>query len=429
MSPETPRLDPAPWLTAASAQAVFACLEAAGFEVRVVGGAVRNALLSTPVSDVDLATTAHPDTVIALAIKAGMGAHPTGIAHGTVTVVSDHVAYEVTTLRKDVETHGRRAVVAFTHDWAEDAMRRDFTLNAIYCDRTGRLYDPLGGLPDLSARRIVFIGSARARIQEDYLRILRFFRFHATYAAGAADPGALAAIRDERHGLSLLSAERVRAELLKLLITPRVVEAVADMAATGVFSAIFGMEISPQRSQAFARLVELGNRAETLGLPGSPWLLRFAMLADLEGSGAEQLAKRFRLSSQEKARLEALRHVLDLPPGEVGCPSKRIVYRRGLQVFADAAMWAWAQTGHASDPSGDGVIQDLGAAMSWPVPVLPISGADVIALGVQPGLRVGHVLRVVEDWWVALGFAPDADEVKAKLAATVRALQDGKGRD
>ncbi|MBN9263737.1 MAG: CCA tRNA nucleotidyltransferase, partial [Hyphomicrobium sp.] len=230
----------APWLERPETRAVLSALAAAGHEARIVGGTVRNALLGEPVTDVDIATTATPDETMAAARAAGLDAIPTGVSHGTVTIVAHHVPFEVTTLREDVETFGRHARVAFTADWAADARRRDFTINALYCDANGTISDPLGGLADLAARRVRFIGDARERIREDALRILRFFRFHARYSAEAIDAEGLAACAAERHLLAKLSAERVRAELLKLLDAPGAARAIAVMAAYGFIVEILG---------------------------------------------------------------------------------------------------------------------------------------------------------------------------------------------
>jgi len=218
---ELPSLKDAAWLEREETQAVFDALQAHGIETRAVGGAVRNTLLGLTVTEVDLATTAVPEEVMALAAKAGLKAVPTGIDHGTVTLVASGVPFEVTTLRRDVETFGRHARIAYTKDWEEDARRRDFTLNALYADRDGRVFDPLGGYADLRAGQVRFIGDAEERIKEDYLRILRFFRFHAYYGKGPLDPAGLAAAVRLRGGLDQLSAERVAAELRRILIAPQ----------------------------------------------------------------------------------------------------------------------------------------------------------------------------------------------------------------
>src|SRR5215510_13333631 len=242
---ELPSLAGADWLTRADTLAVFDALAARGYAARAVGGAVRNALLGRPVIDVDIATPAHPDEVIAAARAAGLAAQPTGIAHGTVTVIAGHVAHEVTTLREDVEAHGRHATVAFTDDWAADARRRDFTINALYCNADGEVFDPLGGRGDVAAHRVRFIGQARERIREDYLRILRFFRLTAEYGAGAPDAEGLAACVLERDGLQRLSAERIRQELLRLLVAPRAAELVGSMLDYGLLPLVLSAAPRP----------------------------------------------------------------------------------------------------------------------------------------------------------------------------------------
>lgn len=234
----------ASWLQRSETRAVLGALTAAGHEARIVGGTVRNALLGEPVTDIDIATTATPDQVIAAARAAHLDAIPTGIAHGTITVVANRVPFEVTTLREDAETFGRHARVAFTADWAADARRRDFTINALYCDADGVVSDPLG-LDDLAARRVRFIGDAHERIREDALRILRFFRFHARYGEGNPDTAGLDACAKERALLTMLSAERIRSELLKLLDAPGAADAVATMSNYGFLSALLGRAPRP----------------------------------------------------------------------------------------------------------------------------------------------------------------------------------------
>src|SRR5215831_3005043 len=249
-----PRLAGAPWLTRRSTQAVFNALTQRGFGARAVGGAVRNALLGRAVDDVDIATTARPEQVMAAAQAAGLRAVATGIAHGTVTVLADHVPYEVTTLREDVETHGRHATVAFTDDWQVDAQRRDFTINALYCDATGQILDPLGGYADILARRVRFIGDAGERIREDYLRILRFFRFTAEYGAGPVDAAGVAACVEHRHGLARLSAERMRLELLRLLAAERGPELVRSLLEYGLLTLVLGVAPRPALLDALAAI-------------------------------------------------------------------------------------------------------------------------------------------------------------------------------
>ena len=262
------------WLREASTQRVFAAIDSGGFQARAVGGAVRNSLLGLPVTDIDIATTARPEDVMRLARASGLAVIETGLKHGTVTVIANRRPFEVTTLRKDVETHGRHATVAFTDSWSEDACRRDFTINALYCDADGTVHDPLGGLGDLTARRVRFIGDAAERIREDYLRILRFFRFTAQYSEGLPDAAGLAACTRERAGLGRLSAERVRQELVRLLVARGVLDAVMAMREHGILAAV--LPAAP-RPGLLARLVEIEAGQ---GLDGDV-MLRLAALCEI----------------------------------------------------------------------------------------------------------------------------------------------------
>lgn len=439
-------LSDAAFLRAPGAQEVFGCLEDAGFEARAVGGAVRNALLGHAVADIDIATTAVPERVMEVVKAAGLHAHPTGIDHGTVTVVAQHVPYEVTTLRKDVETHGRRAVVAYTTDWAEDAMRRDFTMNALYCDRHGALFDPLGGYPDLAQRRVRFIGSARARIAEDYLRILRYFRFFATYAEGPADPDALAAIAAEREGLRLLSAERVRSELLRLMVQPRVGDALADMEATGVVRTLLipsgltaggsfvAAKIHKQVRETI-RLEKLYAAAE--GATGKALDPALPMLAALAGgkNNAKWLAEKFRLSGKERGRIEAASRAIEIRDDALEILQKEgaedaairavreAVFRQGRAATVDALLMraAMFDDDAAVRNAELALAQD---ALTWPVPKFPIKGDDILALGMPPGMGVGAALEAVKVLWARRGFPDDEALLRRWLANAVAAIRD-----
>jgi len=403
----------ADWLSCAPAQAVFAALQTGGAEARAVGGAVRNTLLGRPVGDVDIATTARPEEVIRLAKNAGLGAVPTGIEHGTVTVVSAHRPYEVTTLRRDIATDGRHATIEYTADWAADASRRDFTINALYCDAGGRLFDPLDGYPDILARRVRFIGDARQRIREDVLRILRFFRFHAAFGEGDADPTGLRACVAERAGMARLSGERVRAELLKLLAAPRAVAAITAMFEHGLLVDVLAAVPWPQRLQQLAAL-EAG-----LGRAPDP-LLRLSVLAIAVDEDRLRLAGRLRLSHAE-------RDALIVPePGTVsrdfGDRAARLrLYQLGPDNWARHVLGAWsASRCDASDPVWRNLLALPG---SWPPPRLPVRGADVLALGVPPGPHVGTILADFERWWSKSDFPMDDHTVRLKLAELVATAQ------
>ena len=292
------------WFLWPGTQAVFACLNREGFEARVVGGAVRNALLGRPVTEVDFATTAKPEDVTRLAAQAGIKTVPTGIAHGTVTLIAAGVPFEVTSLRRDVETDGRHATVAFGTDWAEDARRRDFTMNALYADAQGEVHDPLGALSDLRGGRVRFVGDPAQRIREDYLRTLRFFRFSAGYAAGAFDPDGITAAIRERLGLLRLSRERVRTELLRILVAPRADEAIEVMEDTGLLLLLLG---GIARRGRFERLCRI---EAALKLAPNP-VLRLAALGTFVEEDAAGSAKS---SACPRRRRKSWRGFRPFPP-------------------------------------------------------------------------------------------------------------------
>jgi poly(A) polymerase len=409
-----PDLAGAEWLVRPATRAVFAALTSQGAEARAVGGAVRNALMGTPVKDVDIATTALPPDVMRLAAQAGLHAVPTGLEHGTVTVVAEHVPFEVTTLRKDIETFGRHARVTFTTDWTEDARRRDFTMNALYCGAEGTVHDPLGGYPDLKARRVRFIGDARERIREDYLRILRFFRFLAEYGnAAAPDPDGLAAAIAETSGLAGLSGERIRAELLALLAAPGAVDAVRAMSQAGLVAPLLGW---PGDVDLLARLKGI---EDALGRNVDP-VLRLAALALGHPGGPAGLQKRLRLSAAETARLaQAGARDPAFDPETSQRTAQAFLYRHGAQAFVDGALVAWARSGDA--PASQPRARRVSLPERWRAPECPVRGADVLALGLAPGAEVGRVLAAFEDWWIAQGFPTDAKQVADKLSELVRA--------
>jgi tRNA nucleotidyltransferase/poly(A) polymerase len=406
-----PRLDEAEWLKRPATQAVFRALAARGHMARAVGGAVRNALAGRPVADVDLATEALPEQVMAAAEAAGLKAIPTGLAHGTVTVVAGEHPYEVTTLRKDVETHGRHATVAFTDDWAEDARRRDFTLNALYCGADGSVFDPLDGYPDLAARRVRFIGDARARIREDYLRILRFFRLTADFAEGPADAEGLTACVRERAGLAVLSAERVRVELLRLLAAPRGPEIAVLMQEYGLLPAVLGAAPRPTLLARLAAIEAALNLAPDA-------VLRLAALAVEIPEDAERLRDRLRLSNEQASKL--LRASRCSPDADVGpsrpeATAKVYIYRDGVEAYAERVLILWARSGAV--PEDASWRHRFSLPDRWQRPSFPLRGADVLALGVPAGPRVGEILRILQDRWIAGGFAADEATLRRELRA------------
>jgi poly(A) polymerase len=406
-TPELPSLAGADWLTRANTRAVFAALAAKGYAARAVGGAVRNALLGRPVIDVDIATPARPDEVIAAARAAGLAVHPTGMAHGTVTVIAGHVPYEVTTLREDVEAHGRHATVAFTADWAADARRRDFTINALYCSADGEIFDPLGGRADLATRRVRFIGQARERMREDYLRILRFFRLTAEYGEGPPDSEGLAACVAERDGLARLSGERVRQEMLRLLAANRGPQLVRAMQDYGLMGFILPAAPRPGLLDRLAA-IEAG-----LGLSADA-ILRLAVLVVELPEDADRLRERLRLSSEEHARLrQAAVRRPDIGAAAEDRVARAELYTNGAAAYRTRVLVSWARSGHApEDPAWQ---HRYAMAERWQPPRFPLGGADVVARGVPPGPRVGELLRALEAWWIAGDFVADETALRAKL--------------
>jgi poly(A) polymerase len=397
----TPDLSQSDWLAADQTRAVMAALETEGGPdcARFVGGCVRNALLGQPVDDIDIATQLTPEQTLAALKAAGLKAVPTGIEHGTVTAVSGGRPYEITTLRRDMATDGRRAIVAFTTDWAEDAARRDFGLNALYADAAGALFDPTGrGLADLAARRIVFVGDAETRIREDYLRILRFFRFHAWYGRGDPDAEGLRACRDNVDGLARLSAERVSKELLKLLAAPDPRPAVRAMGEAGVLSAVLP-------STAGLSLFE------TLASISDDPVLRLSALLPPEPQRVDAAARALRLSNAQRERLVAAAGEAspDLSPAQ----ARAEIYCRGAQAFADRLT-----RGRAARPELDASAL-IALVRDWTAPSLPVGGHDLAALGVEAGPRTGRLLKAFEDEWIAADFPADGHAARlSRLAAS-----------
>ena len=388
---------------------VLRALNGEGEETRLVGGAVRDLILGETRGDFDLATTALPVVTIARARAAGFGVAPTGIAHGTVTVIVEGKPFEVTTLREDVETDGRHAKVLFGRDFRLDALRRDFTINALSLDGEGRLYDYAGGLADLEARRVRFIGDARQRIREDFLRILRFFRFSARYAMGALDADGFAASIAERDGLMGLSRERVRAELLKLLAAPRAGEVVTLVCEAGLLTRLIAGAADP------ARLRRLIAIEAARGEAADP-LPRLAALCLIIREDAERLRDRLRLSNAEYERLASVALSAESLHGSLAPPSlgdlRILLFERGRQGARDAISLAHVDSGAAADDARFGFAYRF--VGDTPPPELPFSGADIVARGVGPGKRVGVVLKALQANWIRAGF-PKEPETLARL--------------
>ena len=407
----------APWMALPETQAVIAALEARGFPgcARFVGGCVRNTLMGKPIDDIDIATTLTPDQVIEALGEAGLRAIPTGVDHGTVTAISKGRPYEITTLRRDVATDGRRAVVSFTQDWDQDAERRDFRFNALYVDIQGRLYDPTGeGVNDAREGRVVFVGDPMTRIREDYLRILRFFRFHAWYGKGEADHKALAACKALKGMVEGRAAERTQKELLKLLAAEDPRGALRLMAATGVLSSILPSVKSLARFEGLMAI-------ETEQLFENDPELRLAALIPDDPKVAQEMAERLRLSNALKERLvEAVgkspRIVSWMSPRE----TRRAVYALGLKTFSDRVKLAWAAASRtATTPQWRGL---LALGESWTPPAFPLTGEDILKAGVPKGPMVGEVMREVEIWWIDQDFIEDKFSAIERLKAVAQGM-------
>jgi len=385
-------------------------LDGDGEETRVVGGAVRNLLLGEPASDIDLATTALPQETIRRGKAAGFKTVPTGIEHGTITLVADGTSFEVTTLRRDVETDGRRAKVVFGRDFAADALRRDFTINALGLGRDGTLHDYCGGLDDLAQRRVRFIGDATARIREDYLRILRFFRFHARYGVGTPDREGLSACIAGREGLPGLSRERVRAELLKLLVAPGVVGTLQAMAGAGLIMPVIG---GVPHLARFAAIAEGGGE-------GVYPVFRLAALAVSVEEDALRLREGLRLSNEEFDRIVRIARALERLGGAETtsiAAARHVAAEAGVDSAAAALTLLHASAGEARLREVQALIAEIGRT-----PPFVLKGTDVVALGVPPGPRVGTALALARALWIDAGCAPAKEQQSAFLLEALSRL-------
>lgn len=409
-----PILAGAPWLTAGGTARVLQLLNANGEEARVVGGTVRNALLGLPPGDTDIATTALPDEVVRRAKRAGIKSVPTGVDHGTVTLVIDGTPYEVTTLREDTETFGRKARVVFGRDWVKDAERRDFTMNGLSVDANGMVYDYVGGIADAKARRVRFIGNPDQRIAEDYLRILRFFRIHAAFGAGEPDrDGTLACIRG-RAGLATLSAERVRMEMLKLLVAGGASSAAVAMADAGLLQVLTGGVVYTGPLTAMIAIERV------LGLPANA-TRRLAALTVAVTEDAKRVATRLRLSNAEAKALDSMGHRWWRFAAKDEANARRLVYRLGPERYHDRVLLAWAHAGGDVTSSRWRRLAEL--PQRWTAPKFPLRAADFIARGMAEGPALGHVLTLAEDAWLAADFpleeaalAAIADQAAARVS-------------
>jgi poly(A) polymerase len=389
-------LNPAVWLDRSGIRRLLDALDAKAGTARFVGGVVRDALLGIPVADLDLATTLSPAEVTARLDAAGIKAVPTGIEHGTITAVSSGTEVEVTTLRCDVSTDGRRATVAFTDSWAEDAARRDFTINALYADPfTGEIFDSVGGEADILSRRVRFIGEPLRRIAEDHLRILRFFRFHARFGQGDPDPAGLEACTARANDLMALSRERIADELTKLLGMDDPSPTVALMVDRGIFAPVIPEVVG----DAGARLSALWLAEQAAGGAPAP-ARRLAAILPRDPAVAERVAQRLKLSKK------AIKRIASAADPALGDNPRTLAYDVGVESAADRLLLA-------------GRSQDAASLSGWSVPRLPLTGGQLIARGVPQGPDVARTLRSIERQWVAAGF-PDGDELETLVAKTLR---------
>jgi poly(A) polymerase len=394
---------PQDWMTTGPAHTVYQALARAGGHPRFVGGCVRDGLLGRGIRDIDIATPLDPAAVMKAAEAAGLKHVPTGIDHGTVTVVAERTGIEVTTLRRDVETFGRHATVAFTDDWREDAARRDLTMNALSADLSGKVYDYFDGLADLKAGEVRFVGAPEDRMREDYLRILRFFRFHADYATGDFDRPALAAAKALKTELKSLSGERLRQETLKLLVARHGVETWRTMLAEGIVAAFLPAATTIDR---MAKVAALESR---LKVPQDP-IRRLAALT-VTGSGPS-VAETLKLSNVERDRLLAI--TAPRPDFAVSEPSlvRRQIYDLGNAIALDLLLVDWREP-ESDCQSAFEIVRD------WPRPEFPLKGRDASALGVPAGPEIGRLLKDVEDWWIAGDFSADREHCLAELRRRV----------
>jgi poly(A) polymerase len=407
------RLDPArnDWMRS---PATLRVMEALG-DARFVGGAVRNALLGRDVSDVDIATPLMPGDVTKRLESARLKAVPTGIDHGTITAIANGKPFEVTTLRRDVSTDGRRAVVAFTTDWKEDAQRRDFTMNALYADAKGEVFDTVGGIADLQAGRVRFVGDPVTRIREDYLRILRLFRFHAWYGKGEIEAEALRAVAEEKAGLAQLSGERIQNEMLKLLAAENPIAVLRSMAAVGILSDIFPGALNIVRLERLCAI-----DANNFFKPDA--ILRLAALLPNDVAVADNLAARWRLSNADRDRLVDLSGAREKIVSYLSIKEvRKLLYALGTPRFKDRVFLKWAE-----DPKESNFIQWralLAMADAWERPKFPLDGGNVMAAGVPQGPLIGKILSEVEEWWIDSDFIEDEFSLAERLKAVVQATR------
>jgi poly(A) polymerase len=391
------RIKPPTWMTDKASHAVMTALKG---DARFVGGCVRDTLIDRPIGDIDIATPLFPEEIMRRLAAAKIKAVPTGIAHGTITAVTDKRPYEITTLRRDVETFGRHARVAFSADWREDSARRDFTMNALYLNGDGEVFDYHDGVRDLRQGKVRFVGNPATRIREDVLRLLRFYRFHAWYGRGAADEAARAACRASAPLLPTLSGERVQAELVKLLAARDPLPSVTMMQEDGVLARILP---KIRDLSALARLIKIEPKPDPLR--------RFAALLAEDG---DALARKLKFSNADRERLVAA-----MPPialSEDTAEQRRLLFRLGRDAYIDRLLLSAAVSGETG-----AVKKLLGAATRWKPLVFPLRGADIAGAGIPEGPAIGQLLGEIEAWWEAGDFKATRRECLAELQRRLKA--------
>src|SRR5262245_39734287 len=413
------RLDPQPWMTAPDTAAVLKALTKGGKEARFVGGCVRDALLGRKITDIDLATAEPPERVMKLLADAKITVVPTGLKHGTITAVVNKHPFEITTLRRDVETDGRHAKVEYTDSWEADAARRDFTMNALFCAADGTLYDAFGGIGDLRARRVRFVGEAEARIREDVLRLLRYFRFYAHYGAPPPDPMALAACRALAHLLPTLSGERVCQETMKLLRAADPAAVFALMREQGILDHFLP---EATRIDRLAALVTIEGVVPAALLAGADAVRRLGALLGDSMEAARAVASRLKFSNADRERLVAI--LRDDPPPidpDLNGPAR---HRLGAERFVDRGLLNWSNRlaggGTPDRRVAESWIDLIRFAREWPVPEFPLKGRDLVDAGVPIGPAVGEMMEQLQAWWIAGDFSADKSLCLDRLRAMIQ---------
>lgn len=404
------------WLHWPETEALITAFHQAGYPLRFVGGAVRDTLLNREVLDIDAATPAPPQKTMAIAEAAGMKAIPTGLSHGTITIVVNHRPFEVTTLRRDIKNYGRHAEVLFTNDWEEDAARRDFTMNALYADADGNVHDYFGGVEDAQTGRVIFIGDPTKRIQEDALRILRFFRFFAHYGEGNIDKAGLDACTAEAARIKQLSAERIGAEMFKLLSAERAADVIKIMQEAGILQHLISATVDVASLAAFRR-VRLMAESETID-PMIPLALLLRSWPYPEAV-LEEIVKRWRLSGKQAAQLKTLVETTAIQTEDNEATQKRILRKVGAEMFIAQVLLSWAER-LSENPSQPQILSAayrsmLGLPARWQAPVFPINGTDLRALGMLSGPKMGQILAELETKWEAENYRPTKEMLLESL--------------